>query len=209
MAPPGEAHPHPALLGTYTTVLRVGGKRDHVVRHDSRPSQYRYWIGRRLCSSVSLYQDSLSRVATASGIQDTGLLVFQTSYASILTLTPLFLLTYVPLPGVLPAFFVSGLSPQFAAQQRERALVVLRYYPYGMYLCISLVSRPSLLYSCCCSLSFLIVPCRTRGSCEITELRCIFVTFGALIYGFESCLQVMPLSVIVVDNQKKMYFFCQ
>lgn len=36
--PPGEAHPHPALLGTYTTVLRVGGKRDHVVRHDSRPS---------------------------------------------------------------------------------------------------------------------------------------------------------------------------
>ena len=34
---PGEAHPHPALLGTYTTVLRVGGKRG-TMRHDSRPT---------------------------------------------------------------------------------------------------------------------------------------------------------------------------
>ena len=49
-SPPGEAHPHPALLGTYTTVLRVGGNRGTMARQ----STYRYWIGRRLCSSVSL-----------------------------------------------------------------------------------------------------------------------------------------------------------
>jgi len=47
---------------------------------------------------------------------------------------------YIPLPGFLPAFFVSRLSPQFAAYgSRERGLVVLRYCPYGIYLCISLL----------------------------------------------------------------------